>query len=95
MGPTIEGNVDQTDPSDRMSSILSGSVFLITSEGRTLHLPTPSPSPSDPLNWSLQKRVSALAPHFFFTIVGLTQMQGAGVLLVALEDEYAADVCVQ
>jgi hypothetical protein len=91
----MEGNVDQIDPSDRMSFILSGSVFVITSDGRTLRLPIPSPSPSDPLNWSLQKPVSALASLFFFAIVGLTQMQGAGVLLVALEDEYAADVCAQ
>ncbi|KAI6307436.1 hypothetical protein MCOR34_007580 [Pyricularia oryzae] len=34
----------------------SSSLFLITSDGRTLSLPIASPSPRDPLNWSLRCR---------------------------------------
>jgi hypothetical protein len=60
-GPTIQGNMNQIDQLGHISFIIPGSVNLITSDGRTSHLPIPSPSPGDPLSWSLQKRVSALA----------------------------------
>ena len=73
-------------------SMVPGSVFLITSDGRTLYLPIPSPSPHDPLNWGVRKRFAALGALFFFAIISLVQVQGASLLMVALEDEYAAMV---
>jgi hypothetical protein len=74
------------------SSALPGSVFLITSDGRTLRLPIPSPSPNDPLNWSLWKRVCALGALFFFTTVGLVLVQGTSLLLIELGEEYTVKV---
>ena len=84
-----------TSSPNRDSTVLPGSVFLITSDGRTLRLPIPSPSPNDPLNWSSQKRVCALGALFFFTIVALVQVQGAGLLLAVLGEEYSADVRIR
>lgn len=57
-----------------------------------LHLPIPSSSRSDPLNWSFQKRAMALGSMFFFTIIGLVQMQGASLLGMTLKDEYSTEV---
>jgi hypothetical protein len=76
------------------SSLLPGSVFLITSDGRTLRLPIPSPYSNDPLNWTLRKRICALVALFFFTIIGLVQLQGVSLLFIALEEEYTPKVFV-
>ena len=74
------------------TSIPPGSVFLITSDGRTLNLPMPSPYPNDPLNWGFWKRISALGAVFFFTIVALVQVQGTSLLLAQLRVEYSIEV---
>ncbi|KAF2715747.1 MFS general substrate transporter [Pleomassaria siparia CBS 279.74] len=62
------------------SFILSGSVFLITSDGKTVSLPIPSESPYDPLNWTWQKRAIALISIGIFSYSGLVVTQGASVL---------------
>jgi len=74
------------------SGDLSGSVFLIAANGRMLSLPMPSTSPRDPLNWSFNKRVRAFASMIFFTIVGLSEVQGPNLMLAGLSQEYASEV---
>jgi hypothetical protein len=71
-----------------------GSVYLITSDGKLLNLPIPSRSPKDPLNWSLLRRTLALTSMSLFSIVGLVQVQGTGMLLglASLEQEYTPEV---
>ncbi|KUJ06922.1 major facilitator superfamily transporter [Mollisia scopiformis] len=72
------------------STATQGSVFLITSDGRTLQLPIPSQSQHDPLTWSKWKRFRALCAISVFTVVGLVQVQGTSLLLDELEHEYNA-----
>lgn len=67
------------------------SVYLITSDGRTLELPIPSRSPNDPLRWSLLKRITVMGVISLFTIVGLILVQGTSLLLLALENEYSPE----
>lgn len=69
-----------------------GSVYLITSDGRTLSLPIPSQSPCDPLNWSLWRKCLALGAMSFFTIVGLILAQGTSMFLSDLAVEYATEL---
>jgi hypothetical protein len=69
------------------------SVYLITSDGRTLELPIPSRSPNDPLRWSLLKRATVMSVVSLFTVVGLILVQGTSLLLFALENEYSPEVC--
>jgi len=52
--------------SQRDSRNFSGSVFLISSDGRMLSLPIPTSSSRDPLNWSKMKRARAFIAIFFF-----------------------------
>jgi hypothetical protein len=68
------------------------SVYLITSDGRTLELPIPSRSPNDPLRWSLLKRITIMGVISLFTMVGLILVQGTSLLLLALENEYSPEV---
>ncbi len=70
-----------------------GSVYLIASDGRTLELPIPSNSAKDPLRWTSLKRFLALTAMSLFTVIGLVAVQGTGLLLPALDKEYAAEVC--
>ncbi|KAF2183700.1 MFS general substrate transporter [Zopfia rhizophila CBS 207.26] len=67
---------------------LSGSVFLITSDGRTLNLPIPSESPCDPLNWSSKKRALALLSIGLYSYVGLVVTQGASLTAKGLAQEF-------
>jgi hypothetical protein len=68
------------------------SVYLITSDGRTLELPIPSRSLNDPLRWSLLKRATVMGVISLFTVVGLILVQGTSLLLFALENEYSPEV---
>ncbi|PQE28797.1 major facilitator superfamily transporter protein [Rutstroemia sp. NJR-2017a WRK4] len=78
--------------SARDYSATQGSVYLITSDGRTLQLPVPSESPNDPLNWSSYRLFLALFSMSLFSIIGLVQVQGTSLLLGALENEYTPEV---
>ncbi|ORY14654.1 major facilitator superfamily domain-containing protein [Clohesyomyces aquaticus] len=64
--------------------LLSGSVFLITSDGKTLSLPVPSESPHDPLNWTVKKRVLPLIPVVIFSVTCLNVTQGSGLVVKGL-----------
>lgn len=75
------------------SFMLAGSVFLITSDGKTLSLPVPSQSPHDPLNWTWRKRAVALFPIVLFSILGLVLTQGASLNYIGLSKEFSAEVC--
>lgn len=81
-------------PSKHASCDLSGSVYMIASDGRMLSLPIPTRSPRDPLNWSAKKRASALFAVISFAIVGLVQLQGPSLMFNELVKEYTAEVCI-
>ncbi|KPM41129.1 hypothetical protein AK830_g5436 [Neonectria ditissima] len=78
----------RSGPSPRGSSSLSGSVFLISGDGRILHLPMPSNSPSDPLGWSTAKRVTALGVLVFYSIVVMSNVQAASLMYKQLSEEF-------
>ncbi|KAF2189375.1 hypothetical protein K469DRAFT_748034 [Zopfia rhizophila CBS 207.26] len=67
---------------------LAGSVYLISADGRVLNLPIPSRLRADPLNWSTGKRARAFFAFYFFACVGLTAVQGPGLMLEALSQEF-------
>lgn len=75
-----------------VSDDLAGSIFLITSDGKTLKLPMPSNSPNDPLNWSLRKRILALSVITLYSIVSLMETQAASLLYRPLAAEFNAGV---
>jgi len=72
---------------------LASSVFLITSDGRTLSLPIPSKSHRDPLNWSKRKRAGALFSLMLFSVIGLTMVQGPSLMYEPLWAEFGDQVC--
>jgi hypothetical protein len=74
------------------SSHLTGSVYLITSDGRILNLPIPSASRRDPLNFSLKRRALAILAIWFFTVVGSILAQGASLTINGLHEEFSAEV---
>ena len=69
-------------------SSISTSVFLITSDGKTLQLPIPSSSPKDPLNWHPAKRRIVLGNVFFFAMLAVVQLQSLGVLVPVMAIDY-------
>ena len=70
----------------------SGSVFIISSDGRMLKLPIPTRSSRDPLNWSKMKRARAFFAIFFFSIVGLVLVQGPSLMFAPLGKEFSDEV---
>ena len=74
------------------SSARSGSVFIITSDGKVLSLPIPSESRYDPLNWNSRKRALALVAVGVYSWIGLTLPQDAGLTMKGLEREFALTV---
>ncbi|KAF3043911.1 hypothetical protein E8E11_001205 [Didymella keratinophila] len=64
----------------RESYNLSGSIFLVTSSGKTLSLPVPSESPADPLNWGRWKTTSAIIAVAFYSTVSLPVVQAASLV---------------
>jgi hypothetical protein len=81
-----------SEKSTREYKAARSSVYLITSDGRTLELPIPSRSLNDPLRWSLLKRATVMGVISLFTVVGLILVQGTSLLLFALENEYSPEV---
>jgi hypothetical protein len=71
---------------------LSGSVFLIAGNGKTLKLPAPSASPADPLGWSKWKRLGAFVAVVLFNVVSLAVAQTAGIFLRVLSRDFKVDV---
>lgn len=71
---------------------LSGSIFLVTSSGKTLSLPVPSESPNDPLNWSRWKTAGAITAVALNSIVSLTVVQAASMILHGIVVEFDGQV---
>jgi hypothetical protein len=84
MVPTIQSKHESCD--------LSGSVYLITSDGRILDLPIPSTSCHDPLNWSLKRRALASLAIGFFSFVGLVLVLGPNLAVAGLQEEFSFEV---
>jgi hypothetical protein len=76
----------------RASSTLSGSVFLITSDGRILNLPIPSRSSRDPLNWGAWKRAYAFLALMVFWVVAFVIIQAPSLMFTELSEEFTAEV---
>lgn len=89
---------DPNDPnitrSNRESYMLSGSIFLITSSGKTLNLPVPSSSPADPLNWSMWKTTGAVAAIAMNSVVSLTVVQVASLMYQGIMADFGKQVCM-
>lgn len=81
-----------TTLSKHSSSSLSGSVFLITSDGRILSLPIPSRNSRDPLNWCAWKRGCAFLALIIFGIVGLVIIQAPSLMFTELSEEFTTEV---
>jgi hypothetical protein len=79
---------------NRESYMLSGSIFLITSSGKTLNLPVPSSSPADPLNWSMWKTTGAVAAIALYSVVSLTAVQAASLMYHGIMTEFGKQVCM-
>jgi hypothetical protein len=74
------------------SFLLSGSVFLVTNNGRTLSLPIPSDSKLDPLNWSRWRTGGAMLAIGWFAVATLTAVQAASVMLGGIGDGFRETV---
>ena len=72
---------------------LSGSVFLITGDGRKIDLPVPSESKADPLNWGRWKTAGAMGSLWWYSVVSLTAVQAATMMLKEILNDYKEEVC--
>jgi hypothetical protein len=96
--PTQSEYISSTSTSTRSkyaSRDFSGSVFIISSDGRMLKLPIPTSSSRDPLNWSKMKRARAFFVIFFFSITGLVVVQGPSLMFAPLLEEFSDEVSYQ
>ncbi|PSN75480.1 MFS general substrate transporter [Corynespora cassiicola Philippines] len=75
----------------RDSSLISGSVYLITSNGTTISLPIPSESRHDPLNWTEKKRWLAFFVVSLGVYTGVSPLQGASLTLNGIAIEFLKD----
>ena len=89
-----EANDPNITRRNRESYMLSGSIFLITSSGKTLNLPVPSSSPADPLNWSMWKTTGAVAAIAMNSVVSLTVVQVASLMYQGIMADFGKQVCM-
>ena len=89
-----EANDPNITRRNRESYMLSGSIFLITSSGKTLNLPVPSSSPADPLNWSMWKATGAVAAIALYSVVSLTVVQAASLMYQGIMADFGNQVCL-
>lgn len=75
---TTTGGTSKQPP----TSLGSGSVFLIASDGKMLSLPIPSESPDDPLSWGKKRRVFIFALLVLYSCVPLFLLQTPGNLVL-------------
>lgn len=73
---------------------LTGSVFLISSEGKILNLPIPARSPHDPLNWPAKKRVVSFVVLMVFSTVPLVTVLGPSIMFEVLAREFGPNVSI-
>jgi hypothetical protein len=76
----------------RESYNLSGSIFLVTSSGKTLNLPVPSDSPADPLNWGRWKTTGAIIAVALYSTVSLPVVQAASLVYHGMMMEFDGQV---
>jgi hypothetical protein len=86
-------SLSMTERNKHDSFNMSGSVFLITSDGNIVSLPIPSENSRDPLNWTWQKRAIALSTVGIFSYSALILTQGASVVSSRLARELPPNVC--
>lgn len=78
--------------SKHSSADLSGSVFLISADGRMLKLPIPARSYRDPLNWSTKKRLWALISITAFATIGLVVVEVPTLMIAQLTVDFPPSV---
>lgn len=71
---------------------LSGSVFLVSGEGKTFDLPIPSNSRHDPLNWSRWKTGAAMVAVGWYSATALTAVQSVSLMLDGIEPQFTDEV---
>ncbi|KAF2448542.1 MFS general substrate transporter [Karstenula rhodostoma CBS 690.94] len=71
---------------------LSGSVFLISREGKTLDLPIPSNSQHDPLNWSSWKIGAAMVAVGWYSATALTAVQAVSLMMDGIVPDYTEEM---
>ena len=93
--PNMSSNTNSiySNRSKYESMDLSGSVYLVSGDGKIISLPMPSRSPRDPLNWSRKKRVLAFLPVLWYQIVCLVLVQGTSSLYLGVLQEFTPAVC--
>ncbi|CZR66403.1 uncharacterized protein PAC_16304 [Phialocephala subalpina] len=77
--------------SKRDSADITGTVYLISSDGRILNLPIPTRSHRDPLNWSSRKRAGAFLALMFYSVTGLVIVQGVSLMFAPLGVEFTPE----
>lgn len=78
--------------SKRHSYNMSGSTFLVTASGKTLRLPIPSESKSDPLNWGRWKRAGAIFALAWYFVASSLIVQAPSVVLLGIALEFGQQV---
>lgn len=93
--PNVSSNTNSicSNRSKYQSMDLSGSVYLVSGDGKIISLPMPSRSPRDPLNWSRKRRVLAFLPVLWYQIVCLVLVQGTSSLYLGFLQEFSSAVC--
>ncbi|KAK0104784.1 hypothetical protein ONS95_005053 [Cadophora gregata] len=91
---TSTASTSQPQTSRITPAQLTGSVFLISSKGKTLNLPIPAKSPHDPLNWTARKRLVSFLVLLVFATVPLLTILGPSVMFEALAKDLGPDATV-
>ena len=89
----IDNDLAEAKKRKHESYNLSGSVFLVTGDGRTLKLPIPSESRHDPLNWGRWKTTGAMFALGLYSIVCLTAVQAASLMMHGILEDFREAVC--
>ena len=71
---------------------LSGSVFLITGDGRTLNLPIPSDNRHDPLGWGRWKKTGAFFALIIYSVTALTVVQAVSLMMPGINTDFSDEV---
>lgn len=71
---------------------LSGSVYLVSGDGKIISLPMPSRPPRDPLNWGRNRRVLAFLPVLWYQIVCLVLVQATSSLFIGVQQKFSSEV---
>ncbi|KAJ4346417.1 uncharacterized protein N0V89_010346 [Didymosphaeria variabile] len=95
--PAFDSESDKsfnTKRSKHESYDLSGSVFLISRQGKTLNLPIPSDSQHDPLNWSPWKTCAAMVAVGWYSATALTAVQAVSLMMDGIIPDFSHEMIV-